>query len=129
MRTRPSSAGAGSSASSAIASTSQSRSIASRSRVAAVLVEAGQQAVRGEDGQARVAQRDEAHEHVAVPALAAALLGVDARGLVAVMAVGDQQLGRGERGPRGRDRVRVGDAPEPVGRAVVVGDLAVRRAA
>ena len=51
------------------------------------------EAVGGEDGQARVLERDEVHQHVAVLALAADLVGVDARGLVAVVAVGDQQLG------------------------------------
>ena len=107
MRTRPSSAGAGSSSSSAISSTSQSRSIAARSAAAPGVVEAGQQAVRGEDRQAGIAERDEAHQHVPVPALAAALLGVDARRLVAVVAVGDQQLGGGERRPR-RPRSRPG---------------------
>ena len=38
----------------------------------------------------------EQHEHVAVLALAADLVGVDARGLVAVVAVGDQQLRVGQ---------------------------------
>ena len=66
------------------------------------------EAVGGEDGQPLVLQRDQAHEHVAVLALAADLLGVDARGLVAVVAVGDEQLGRLQgapgrpRSPRGR---------------------------
>ena len=55
-------------------------------------VQAAHEAVRGEHGQARVLERDEAHQHVAVLALAADLLGVDARRLVAVVAVGDQQL-------------------------------------
>ena len=56
------------------------------------------QAMGREDGQAFVLQGDEAHQHVAVVALAADLVGVDARGLVAMVAVGDQQLGVGERG-------------------------------
>src|SRR3954463_4869967 len=51
------------------------------------------QPVRREDGEARILERDEAHQHVAVLALAADLVGVDARGLVAVVAVGDEQLG------------------------------------
>ena len=75
---------------------------------------AADEAVGREDRQARVLQRDEAHEHVAVRALAADLLGVHARGLVAVVAVGDQQLGGGERragrprSPPGRRRARGG---------------------
>jgi hypothetical protein len=59
-----------------------------------------------------------------VLALAADLLGVHARGLVAVMAVGDEQLGGGERLLEGLDRGGIGHAPEPVDRAVVVGQLA-----
>ena len=66
----------------------------------------------GEDGQARVGQRAEEHQHVAVLALAADLVGVDARGLVAVVAVGDQQLGVGQRGLERGDQLRVADAPE-----------------
>jgi hypothetical protein len=77
-----------------------------------------------EHGQARVLERDEAHQHVAVIALAADLLRVDARGLVAMVAVGDQQLGVGERPADRLDRVRVADAPETVQRAVVVFELA-----
>ena len=59
-------------------------------------------------------QRDEAHQHVAVRALAADLVRVHARGLVAVVAVGDQQLGGRERRPArrrsrpGRRRARAG---------------------
>ena len=90
------------------------------------VVEAGQQAVGGEDRQAGIAERHEAHQHVAVRALAADLLGVRARGLVAVVAVGDQQLGGRQRLPHRRDRARVADAPEPMRGAVVVGQLAER---
>ncbi len=82
----------------------------------------GEQAVGGEDGQARVLERDQAHQHVA----GAALLVVHARGLVAVVAVGDQQLGGRERGADGLDRLRVGDAPQPVDGAVLVGHLGPR---
>ena len=63
----------------------------------------------------------EQHQHVAVLALAADLLRVHARGLVAVVAVGDQQLGVGERalerGDRGRGRrpARGGSRPLVVG--------------
>ena len=63
----------------------------------------------GEDEQAGVGERAEQHQDVAVVALAADLVGVHPRGLVAVVAVGDQQLGVGERhlelarpGPRRR---------------------------
>ena len=59
-----------------------------------------------------VLQRHEQHEHVAVIALAADLVRVDARGLVAVVAVGDQQLGVGQRALEGGDVVGVGDPPE-----------------
>ena len=76
--------------------------------------------------QARVLQRDQAHEHVAVAALAADLLGVHARGLVAVVAVGDQQLRPVHRVVHGADRVRVGDPPQAVARPVGVGDVAER---
>ena len=54
--------------------------------------------MRGEDGEARVLERDEAHQHE----LRAALVAVHARGLVAVVAVGDQQLRAGERLVHGR---------------------------
>ncbi len=74
-------------------STSKSRSIASASAACWLRVEAAHEAVRGEDREPRVLERDEAHQHVAVRALAADLIGVHARGLVAVVAVGDQQLG------------------------------------
>ena len=77
----------------------QSRSRAVFSAALLVVVEAGHQAVRREDGQAGVLQRDEAHQDVVGARL---LLLVDAGGLVAVMAVGDQQLGVLERGLEGR---------------------------
>ena len=64
-----------------------------------------EQPVRGEDRQPRVLEGDQAHQDVAVVALAADLLGVDARGLVAVVAVGDQQLGAC-RAPSARARWR-----------------------
>ena len=82
----------------------------------------------GEDREARVLQRDEAGHHVAVRALAADLLRVHARRLVAVVAVGDQQLARLERRGDALDRGRVGDAPQPVPRAVRVGDVGERLA-
>jgi hypothetical protein len=52
--------------------------------------------VGGEDEQARVVERHQQHEHVAVLALASDLVRVDAGGLVAVVAVGDEELGLGE---------------------------------
>jgi len=64
-----------------------------------------EQAVGGKDGQAGVVERGQRHQRVAVRALAADLVAVGAGGLVAVMAVGDQQLGAGKLGrhpPRAR---------------------------
>ena len=75
----------------------------------------------GEDQQPGIGQRAQQHQHVAVLALAAHLVGVDARGLVAVMPVGDQQLGVGQRRLQLGDQVRVGRAPEPVDGAVEIG--------
>ena len=86
--------------------------------------EAGEQAVGGEDGEAGVVEAGQRHQRVVVRALAADLVAVGARGLVAVVAVGDQQLGAGEAlGDGGVDR-RVADPPDPVDGAVVVGGLA-----
>ena len=93
-------------------------------RLAPRLVEPADQPVGGEDGQPGVLERDEAHQHVA----RAALLLVHAGRLVAVVAVGDQQLRGGQRGRDGGARLRVGDAPEAVDRAVLVGHLAPGRA-
>ncbi len=60
-------------------------------------------------------------------ALPADLLGVGTHRLVAMVAIGDQQL-RLARGPLHRgDRLWVGDAPQPVYRAVRVCDLTPRR--
>jgi hypothetical protein len=89
-------------------------------RVAAT-VEGGEQPVGGEDGEPGVGHRAEEHQRVAVLALAADLLGVDARGLVAVVAVGDQELGIGEGVADGGDGGLVGAAPDRGGRAVGVG--------
>ena len=72
----------------------------------------------GEHRQPRILQRDQAHQHVAVVTLAADLLGVDPRGLVAMMAVGDQQLGVLQRRLGGGDRGGVGDARQPADGAV-----------
>ena len=71
-----------------------------------------------------ILERDEAHQHVAVLALAADLLGVHARGLVAVVTIGDQQLEPREYTLHLLDRRRVATAPEPVQGAVGVGHLA-----
>jgi hypothetical protein len=64
---------------------------------------------------------------VAVLALAADLVGVHASRLVAVVAVGDEQLGALERRLDRGDRVVVGHAPEAVGGALVVDELAEGR--
>ena len=58
-----------------------------------IAAEAGDQAMGGEDRQPRILERDEMHQHELVLAAAADLLRIDARRLVAVVAVGDQQLG------------------------------------
>ena len=80
----------------------------------------------GEDEEARVVERHQQHQHVAVVALAADLVRVDAGGLVAVVPVGDQELGRAEGALERGDAVGVGDAPERVARALVVGHLGER---
>ena len=74
-----------------------------------------------------VLERDETHEHVAMRSLAADLIGIHAGGLVSVVAVGDQQLGAAQRLGRRFDRRRVGDAPQPVDGAVVIGRVAPGR--
>ncbi|CAB5032638.1 unannotated protein [freshwater metagenome] len=43
-----------------------------------------------EDAEARIFERDQVHHYEAVRAIAADLVGVDAGGLVAVVAVGDK---------------------------------------
>ena len=50
----------------------------------------------GEDGEAGIIEAGQRHQRVVVRALAADLVAVGAGGLVAVVAVGDQQLGVGE---------------------------------
>ena len=77
-----------------------------------------------EHREARILQRDQGHEHEPVLALAAHLLGVDPRRLVAVVPVGDQQLGGLDGALDRADPVRVREAPEPVDGSVVVGGLA-----
>ncbi len=59
-------------------------------------------------------------------ALAADLVGVGLHRLVAVMPVGDQQLGVGGGRLDGCDRLRVGHAPQPVAGAVAIGDVGPR---
>ena len=76
--------------------------------------------MRREDEQPRVGERAEQHQHVAVIALAADLLGVHARGLVAVVAVGDQELGPGQRVLERGDLLSAAHAPERVAGALVV---------
>ena len=80
--------------------------------------------MRGEHRQSGILERDQAHEHVAVRTLAADFLGVDACGLVAMVAVGYEQLGVGECVVDSGDRFCVVDAPDAVDGAVVVGRLA-----
>ena len=104
---------------------SKSRSRA-RSSAAPRVVEAADEAMCREHGQPRILERDEAYQDVAVLALAADLLGVGLHRLVAVVAVGDQQLGVARGGLDRGDRVAVGDAPEAMDRAVAVADLAPR---
>ena len=83
---------------------SKSRSSVSRRAARFSSSRSGEQPVGGEDRQAGIREGAEEHQHVAVLALAADLLRVDARGLVAVVAVGDQQLGVGQRGLHRGDR-------------------------
>ncbi len=83
--------------------------------------EAGEQPVGGEDGEAGVVEPGERHQRVVLRALAADLVAVGAGGLVAVVAVGDQQLGAREALDHGGDDRGVGDPPDPVDGAVVVG--------
>ena len=78
----------------------------------------------GEDEQAGVVEPGQRHQRVVPGPLAADLVAVGAGGLVAVVAVGDQQLSAGQAlGHRGDDR-RVGDPPDAVDGAVLVGRFA-----
>ena len=92
-------------------------------RLVLVGAQAADEPMGGKHGQTRILERDQAHEHVPVRPLAADLLGVDARGLIAVVAVGDQQLGAGEHVLHGGDRGGVVDTAQAVDGAVVVGRL------
>jgi hypothetical protein len=58
-----------------------------------------------------------------VGTVAAHLVGIDARGLVPVMTVGDEQFGVAQRVLRSDDRRGIREAPEPVDRPVVIGRL------
>ena len=89
-----------------------------------VVGEAGEQPVGGEDGEAGVVEAGQRHQRVVVRALAADLVAVGAGGLVAMVAVGDQQLGAGEALVDGGVDGRVADPPDAVDRAVLVGHLA-----
>ena len=83
----------------------------------------------GEDGEAGVLERDQRHQDVVGRPAGADLALVGEGGLVAVVAVGDQQLAGRE---LGGDRLvdgRVADAPDAVGGPVGVGDLAPRLSA
>ena len=92
------------------------------------VAEVGEEAVIAEDGEAWVLERDEGHQRVAVLAFAADLIGVRARGLVAVVAVRDQELGRFELCSDGLDHGGVRDTPDAVNRPVGVGGLTPGRA-
>ena len=81
-----------------------------RERLVLVRAQVAQEPVGREHGQPGILERHQAHQHVAVRALAADLLGVHAGGLVAVMAVGDQELGVLERVV---DRRRSWPGPRP----------------
>ncbi len=86
--------------------------------------EAGEEAVGGEDGEAGVVEPGQRHQRVVVRALAADLVAEGAGGLVAVVAVGDQQLGGRQALAHRRVDGRVLDLPEPVDGAAFVGRLA-----
>src|ERR1044072_6021807 len=79
-------------------------------------------AVGGEDGEAGVVEPGQRHQREVVRALAADLVAVGERGLVEVVAVGDQQLGIGQQlghlgvDPRVVDPPGAGDGAERVGR-------------
>ncbi len=80
----------------------------------------------GKDGEAGVLERDQRHQDVVGPAARPDLALVGQRGLVAVVAVGDQQLAVGElRGDR-LVHPGVADPPDTVGGALVIGDLVPR---
>ncbi len=100
-----------------------------KGRLGPGVAEVGQQAVIPEHGQPGVGERDERHQRVTVRAVAADRVGVCARRLVAVMAVGDQQLRLGQFGGHRAVGLGVVDPPDAVGRALVVGHLAPRLAA
>src|SRR5664279_1215703 len=80
--------------------------------------------MRGKHRQPGILQRDKAHEDVAVLALAAQLLGVGVHGLVAMVAVRNQQLRVARGSLDRRDHTGVGDAPQAVAGAVLVCDVA-----
>ena len=76
-----------------------------------------------EHGQAGVLERDERHQDVVLKSPAADLALIGESGLVAMVAVGDQELAGLE---LDRDRLvnrRIADSPDAVGGAVAVGDL------
>ena len=91
--------------------------------VSARVVRRLDQPMRRKDRQAGIGHRDEAHQHVAVVSLPADLVRIRARGLVAMVAVGDQQLGVRKRLLDLADHAGVAHAPETVNRAIGVGDL------
>ena len=80
----------------------------------------------GKIEQARIVERHQEHQHVAVLPLAADLVGIRPRGLVAVVPIRDQQLRVRERGLERGDLLGVGHSPEGVARALSVGRLGKR---
>ena len=103
--------------------------VADRELLVRVVLQAREQPVRGEDEQPGVRERAEQHQRVVVATLAADLLGVHARGLVAMVAVRDQKLRVGQRALQRGDLVRVGNPPERVAGALVVARFRERPAA
>ena len=102
--------------------------VADRLLLLAVVLQPGEHPVGGEDEQARVVERHQEHQHVAMVALAAQLVRIHARGLVAVVPVRDQQLRIRQRGLKRGDLLGVGHAPQGVARALAVADLGERLA-
>ena len=89
-----------------------------------IVGESRNQAMGGKDGQPGVLQRDEGHQDVVGGTAGTDLALVGERGLVAVVAVGDQQLARLELGSDRLVDSRVFDPPDAVGRPVAIGHFA-----
>ena len=93
------------------------------------LAEVREQPVVAEHGQPGVLERDQRHQRVTVVAVPADRVGIGSCRLVAVVAVGDQELGLRELGGDRAVGLRIVDAPDPVRDAVVVDGLGPARAA